>query len=236
MDTQRIAFLLRPFFVSSVAGGAPSQALKSSSESALSEAQLQQLLAYLDLLLRWNSRVNLTAVREPEQIITRHFGESLFAGRFFFPAGRDRQQHTRVIDFGSGGGFPGLPIKIWAPEIQLTLIESNQKKATFLREVIRSLALDAASVFAGRAEDFIEEADIVTLRAVEHFEHSLRAAARLIAPEGTLALLIGESQLNCTREFLPSFTWHEAIPIPLSSNRVLLPGTAPAAAQKNQVG
>src|SRR3974390_1977123 len=109
LPAARIAELLRPFL-----GDAP-----------LPPELTAQLHTYLELLLRWNARMNLTAVRDPEQIVIRHFGESLFAG---------------------------LPIKLLLPEIRLTLIESQNKKATFLREVIRTLGLHDAEVYCGRAE------------------------------------------------------------------------------------
>jgi 16S rRNA (guanine527-N7)-methyltransferase len=227
MDSTRIATLLQPFLATPAAGGEAS--------AALTETQVRHFSTYLDLLLRWNSRVNLTSVREPEAIVTRHFGESLFAARCLISQpGRtsanwkanDQGPATNdsLADFGSGAGFPGLPIKIWAPELEVQLIESNQKKATFLREVIRALGLKSAEVFSGRAEDFHEQADIVTLRAVEKFEQSLPAAASLVSSGGQLALLIGERQVARTREMEPSFRWQEPRRIPLSSNRVLLIG------------
>ena len=223
MDLKRIVELLRPFLTGTVprdlsfrGGFSPEQS------AALTETQLQQIAIYLDLLLRWNSRVSLTAVREPEQIITRHFGESLFAARQLFPSAKLTSADSPLFDFGSGAGFPGFPIKIWAPHVELTLIESNQKKATFLREVIRTLNLGCAEVFSGRAEDFQRQADVVTLRAVEKFERSLPIASDLVAPGGRLALLIGESQVSFARTI--SFRWQVPVPIPLSSNRVLLIG------------
>jgi 16S rRNA (guanine527-N7)-methyltransferase len=217
MDSTRIATLLQPFLATPAAGGEAS--------AALTETQVRHFSTYLDLLLRWNSRVNLTSVREPEDIVTRHFGESLFAARCLIPQNdQGPMTNDSLADFGSGAGFPGLPIKIWAPELEVQLIESNQKKATFLREVIRALGLKSAEVFSGRAQDFQEQADIVTLRAVEKFERSLAAAASLVSSGGQLALLIGGGQVTRTREVEPSFRWQEPRPIPLSSNRVLLIG------------
>jgi 16S rRNA (guanine527-N7)-methyltransferase len=215
----RMIDLLQPFLASST--------LSPEESAVLTDTQLQQLSTYLDLLLRWNARINLTAVREPEAIVTRHFGEPLFAARHLFPANDVEARPSacpRVFDFGSGAGFPGLPIKIWAPQIELTLIESNHKKVTFLREVIRALALTSAEVFSGRAEDFPGQGDLITLRAVERFERSLPVAARLVAPGGRLALLIGESQVAGARELTPTFRWQDPNPIPLSSSRVFLIG------------
>lgn len=242
MDTARIAELLRPFLASSTdlsfrAGFRPDES------AVLSAIQLQDISTYIDLLLRWNARINLTAVRKPEEIVTRHFGESLFAARCLFPKcvgpglgpGQAEPslacgQHPTtgdVVDLGSGAGFPGLPIKIWASQLQLTLIESNQKKATFLREVVRSLTLTDVNVFAGRAENFSGVAAVVTVRAVERFERALPIAGRVLTPGGRLALLIGEAQAVQARQLLPDLRWLAPIPIPLSSRRVLMLGVSP---------
>src|SRR5437899_2456714 len=119
MDAARIAALLHPFV-----------------ERTLPEVQLRQISTYIDLLLRWNARITLTAILDPDEIVTRHFGESFFLARHLFPEPDDRgtvpsppSVGTRVLDIGSGAGFPGLPLKIWAPSISLTLVESNHKKA-----------------------------------------------------------------------------------------------------------
>ncbi len=247
MDTTRIADLLSPFLCTFPHSPCHSQrneqsrvprenchSERSEESAVLSPAQLQHISTYIDLLLRWNVRINLTAIRQPEEIVTRHFGESLFAARHLFPARTTSEQpsepalserersSTSVIDIGSGPGFPGIPIKIWAPTIHLTLIESNHKKATFLREVARTLTLTNINIFPGRAENYPgPQAEVVTLRAVEQFDAMLPIAARLVAPKGCLALLIGEAQLVRARDLTPQFVWSSPIPIPLSSVRVL---------------
>ena len=216
METVRIAELLDPF-------------METEPSAVLSANQLQSISTYIDLLIRWNTRVNLTAVRQPEDIVTRHFGESLFAARHLFPSPTQRTAVARVVDVGSGAGFPGLPIKIFAPQIRLTLIESNQKKATFLREVVRAITLTNVDVFFGRAEDFPvtpSPADVVTLRAVERFDSILPIAARLVAPSGgRLAILIGESQRERVGALIPEVRFAEPVKLPLSSKRVLIIGT-----------
>lgn len=184
----------------------------------LDETRLKYISTYIDVLLRWNARINLTAIRDPEQIVTRHFGESLFAARHLFA----QTDATDLIDLGSGAGFPGLPMKIWAPKLQVTLIESNQKKATFLREMIRTITLTDINVVSTRAEAFSGRAATVTLRAVERFESILPVAASLTAPAGRLALLIGESQIAQATTLLSAWHWSEPIPTPGSANRVLL--------------
>jgi len=189
----------------------------------LSAPQLAQLSAYLDLLLRWNARINLTAVRDAENIVTRHFGESLFAARRLFPA---PDASGDVIDLGSGAGFPGLPLKIHAPALRLALIESRNKKAAFLNEVVRALDLRDVQVFCGRAEDFPGRAGLVSLRAVERFTAALPVAARLVAPGGRLALLIGTAQIASAQAALPGFSWSQPVDLPGSSQRVLFVGTS----------
>src|SRR5579864_1352305 len=159
MDSARMSELLNPFVAA----------------ADLSTELIEQLQLHLDLLMRWNARVNLTAVRDPEQIVTRHFGESLFAAQVLRNSAPPSALH--LADVGSGAGFPGVPIALLTPEIELTLIESQSKKATFLRELLRTLKLDRAHVFTGRAEQWQNVADIVTMRAIKHFERALPAAA-----------------------------------------------------------
>ncbi len=193
----------------------------------------ERISTYIDILLRWNARINLTAIRDPEEIVTRHFGESLFAAHHLFPkhAGTDAfvrpaEQSSAVADLGSGAGFPGIPIKLWAPEISLALIESNHKKATFLREVARALTLTDIDVQNTRAENVRARFDVVTLRAVERFDEILPTAVSLLAPRGRLALLIGENQIGAAQNLAPTLSWHPPIPIPQSKSRVLLVGRA----------
>jgi len=235
MHPARIAELLQPFLAlgTDPCHSEPAQAGEES--AALSPLQLNHISTYIDILLHWNARINLTAIRDPEEIVTRHFGESLFAACHLFP--RVSSAHSaasavkafELADLGSGAGFPGIPIKLWAPDIALTLIESNHKKATFLREVVRSLTLTDVDIQNCRAED-IPSADIpgapafdvVTLRAVERFADILPTAEHLVAPSGRLALLIGSSQVEATRETLPDLSWQEPIPVPLSRSRTLL--------------
>jgi 16S rRNA (guanine527-N7)-methyltransferase len=196
----------------------------------LPESLLAQFSIYLDLLLRWNARTNLTAVRAPEEMVTRHFGESLFAARQIFPAGNSSlAPATSLADVGSGAGFPGLPMKLWAPQLQVALIESRQRKATFLREVVRALKLTGVEVRSRRAELVTETFEIVTLRAVESFDEVVVVASRLVRPGGRLGLLIGEDQAAKARKVLPVLQWEKPVPIPNSLRRVVLVGIVPEA-------
>jgi len=253
MHSARIVELLEPFF------GPPNDRRLTTGDYKLTTDDLDTISTYIDLLLRWNARINLTAIRDPEQIIPRHFGESFFLARHLFPERVERTTPpasspeslatghwppTSVLDLGSGAGFPALPLKIWAPEIHLTLIESNHKKAAFLREVIRALRFTNVDVIAARAEDVLRclrnqppgfdhpardslnslplsPADIVTFRAVERFDRILPLAVGFLAPRGRLALLIGSSQLPALQTV--PLKWEEKH-IPQSHGRVLVIG------------
>ena len=246
MNQARIAELLQPFLgistqaVISSELGHPEAAKAGEKPALLSPFQLQSISTYINILVRWNARINLTSIRDPEEIVTRHFGESLFAACHLFPSASSVTTlsetsapsrakdfaRPRVADLGSGAGLPGLPIKLWAPRIALTLIESNQKKATFLREVTRALILTDVNVHSDRAETLATQSpfDLVTLRAVERFADVLPIAARLVAPAGRLALLIGASQLHQDHTILPDFSWPDPLAVPRSQSRILLVG------------
>ena len=208
MTPDRISELLAPFL----------------ENQRLSEVQVEQVQAYTELLLKWNAHINLTAVRDAETVVTRHFGESLFAAQQLLSPNSDET----AIDLGSGAGFPGLPLKIWDPELKLTLIEAHGKKAVFLREVVRALGFSSVKVFANRAESLREKANLVTLRAVERFERILAVAAALVAPTGRLALLIGDGQIETAKSILANAAWERPIGIPLSHGRSLLVGRFPS--------
>jgi 16S rRNA (guanine(527)-N(7))-methyltransferase RsmG len=265
MDPSRISALLEPFL------GPPG-------DRRLSTDDLDKISTYIDLLLRWNARINLTAIRDPEQIVPRHFGESLFMARHLFPdpgtksegaptesapriariasiamsgnsapvTDRSRletggPQQLRVIDLGSGAGFPALPIKIWAPHIHLTMIESNHKKAAFLREAVRTLTLTDVDVIAERAESVaarlpstagkaepakkptFQPAEVVTFRAVEKFNKILPLASKFLAHKAQLAVLLTSAQLDDLR-LLPSIKW-VSIHVPQSHHRIVAIGS-----------
>jgi 16S rRNA (guanine527-N7)-methyltransferase len=175
LSNDRIRQLLRPYVASTTI--------------QLSDPLIGQIFQYLDLLIRWNSRVSLTAIRRPDEMIERHFGESLFtAGHLASRLAPDAE----LLDYGSGPGFPGLPIQIALPNLRVTLAESQAKKVAFLREVIRTLSL-RAQVWSGRVEDMPPERrfDAITLRAVEKMETSLDAAVARLHHGGWVAALVG---------------------------------------------
>ncbi len=202
METAAIAQLLQPFI-------------------ELDEMRLRSISTYIDLLLKWNARINLTAIREPAEIVQRHFGESLFAAKSLLA----HNPVETAIDLGSGAGFPGVPFAILAPDVQVTLIESQQKKATFLKELIYSLELKNVKVFGERAESYLKTSDLVMLRAVDKFEQALQLAVRLTRVGGRVALMIGAAQIELAKKLEPNVDWQEAVNIPSGHSRELLLGT-----------
>lgn len=148
-----------------------------------------KLVTYLDLLLRWNARTNLTAVRDPEEIVQRHFGESIFAAECLRP---HVQEGTEVLDLGSGAGFPGIPIQLLFPEVRVCLAESQGKKAAFLREAVRALGL-RSEVWARRVEEMPDERvfGVVALRAVDRMEAMVAVGRGRVQPGGVLMEMVG---------------------------------------------
>ena len=174
---------------------------------------LTKLSLYLDLLLKWNARTNLTAIRDPHEIVPRHFGESLFAAQHIGPC-------DTLLDLGSGAGFPGLPIALLHPEIRITLAESQNKKSTFLREAVRTLNLQNVEIWPARAESMppARQFHTVTMRAVDNMAAAIAAAT----PRAThqLLLLTGASPT-----LPPEFTPEPPIAIPNTQTSILLRAT-----------
>lgn len=181
---------------------------------ALPQELLPPLSAYLDLLVRWNARTNLTAIRDPEEMVRRHFGESLFAARHLGTLNASTVPAT-LLDLGSGAGFPGLPIALARPEIAVTLAESQGKKATFLREAVRTLGVKNAEVWAGRAEALPRTFHTVAMRAVDDMAAALAVAGPL-AQEQLVLLTTGEPGLPA------GFAVKERFALPHSASGVLL--------------
>ena len=174
LTTAEIATLLQPYL------------------SAPLDAQaLNRLQTYLDILLKWNAKTNLTAIRDPQQIVQRHFGESLFA------AEQIGSTWNTLLDFGSGAGFPGLPVQILYPDKSILLAESQNKKASFLREAVRSLNLPT-QILAVRVDTLPADRlfDLITLRAVDNMDLALAEAASRLSPGGRLAVLTTASLIS----------------------------------------
>ena len=191
----------------------------------LDAQQVLQIQQYTKLLTSWNDKVNLTAIRDPLEILYRHFCESMF-GVTVLPV-----EKCRLADVGSGGGFPGLPLKILRPEWEVFLIVSNVKKATFLAEVIRELGLNDARVLVSRFEELGEEVaplDLVCSRALGDFGPFLAWAASPQVAARQVLLWIGGRDLEEVRS-LPGWIWDTPKQMPHSIQRLLLLGSRPEA-------
>lgn len=172
---------------------------------SLSEAQVAQLNAHYELLLRWNKVLNLTAVRDAGEMVVRHYAESLFL------AARLPHGAMSVVDIGSGAGFPGVPVAVLRPQADVTLVESHQRKAVFLREATREI--DNVQVFAGRAEALRESFDWAVCRAVR-YEDIRKVLGRM---SRRLALLTGGGR----SEEMPGFEWDDPVQLPWGDQRFL---------------
>jgi 16S rRNA (guanine527-N7)-methyltransferase len=188
-----------------------SSLLKPYLQEPLADEVLTKLGSYLDLLLHWNARTNLTAIRDPEQIVQRQIGESLFAAQFL-------PEIATVIDFGSGAGFPGIPMQLFRPANVVTLAESQGKKAAFLREAVRHLSLPA-QVWAKRVEEIpsAQHFDVVTMRAVDKSEAMQTVATDRVTPGGSLLRFLGEEEPAEIEGWRVVFEH----PVPLSRGRLV---------------
>jgi 16S rRNA (guanine527-N7)-methyltransferase len=206
--------------VSSQPGGTAQEieeALAESGVTGLPASCYDQFSAYLHLLLRWNARLSLTAVREPGQIIRRHFAECAFAARHL-PVDIES-----LLDYGSGAGLPGIPFAICRPGIRVTLAEAHGKKASFLREVVRTIGTDT-EVYDGRVEKMAQGLlfHAVSMRAVEKMELAIPIALRMV--ERYLVLLTTERSAPAYRELVPELRWLDLVHLPNSDQMILAVG------------
>jgi 16S rRNA (guanine527-N7)-methyltransferase len=188
---------------------------------AVNDQQVLQIQQYIKILLQWNEKINLTAIRDPLEILNRHFCESMYAA-VAVPV-----ENGRLADVGSGAGFPGIPLKIIRPDLQVFLIESNIKKATFLAEVIRELGLTDARVMVSRYEELGEEVaplDFACSRALGEFSAFLEWARSDRIAAKQVILWIGARDLAEIQK-VRTWEWREPIPVPNSLRRLLLVGT-----------
>jgi 16S rRNA (guanine527-N7)-methyltransferase len=188
---------------------------------AANDEQVLQIQQYIRILLQWNEKVNLTAIRDPQEILYRHFCESMYA------AAAVPLENGRLADVGSGGGFPGLPLKIIRPDLRVFLVESSIKKVTFLAEVTRELGLKDVQVLARRYEELGEEVaplDFVCSRALGEFPAFLEWANSEQIAAKQVILWIGARDLPEIQK-IRTWDWSEPTPVPHSLRRLLLVGT-----------
>jgi 16S rRNA (guanine527-N7)-methyltransferase len=186
----------------------------------VNDQQIIYIQQYMKLLLAWNEKINLTAIRDPLEILYRHFCESMFAA-VAVPV-----ENGRLADVGSGAGFPGIPLKIVRPGLETMLIECHMKKATFLAEVLRNIELPGTRVLVSRYQELSEEVmplDYVCSRALGEFAPFLAWAASERIAAKQVILWIGGRDLDLARRG-EDWEWREPIPVPHSLRRYLLVG------------
>ena len=192
-----------------------------------SPAQAEQINAYLDLLIRWNQKINLTAIRNPQECVTRHFGESLLVVKFLPLQGS-------LLDIGSGAGFPGLALKIAFPALSVTLLEPVAKKRAFLKEAARVAGLEPITARADRLEDWVAanpspSFDFVTMRAVGNLEQILPLIAHhCLKPGAQLLLWLSQQQGQQLQTIETGVAWTDPLPIPLTRAAEIWRGIKPS--------
>ena len=189
----------------------------------LTNNQLEKFFSYLSLLQTWNSKINLTSIKDPSSIIRLHFLDSLAITPFISP-------NSRMLDIGSGAGLPGIPVKIALPQKEVVLVESQRKKANFLKEVGRMLGVKGLHIVEGRAETFAPEdigpfREIVT-RALGTLKQTLRIAAPFLCSGGDCLVMHGpkgiqqfQSMVDRISEFEFSKSRLESYFLPIGNER-----------------
>lgn len=156
----------------------------------MDQRQASQFSRYAQILQQWNKKINLTSITDPMEIIVKHFLDSVA------PSACIPQQGT-LLDIGTGGGFPGVPLKILRPQQSMVLIDGVRKKINFIKQVLRELHLDNIEAIQARAEDLIrhhcktKQFDIIVSRALADVDVLLKLAAPLLKPEGRLVVYKG---------------------------------------------
>lgn len=179
----------------------------------LSDGLLAQLDTFHALLFRWNAKINLTALSDPDQVIERLFLEPLIAARFL-PSGA-----RRLMDVGSGGGSPAIPMKLAAPHVCLTMVEVKARKSAFLREAVRQLDLSNTTVETSRVEelltrtDFYEAFDVVSVRAVRVEMRVLHTLQAFLVPGGQILLFRGPTGPEIPTALVPPLRMEGTYPL-----------------------
>lgn len=204
MEKKKISQLLRPFVFQS------------------NPRQIKIIQVYMELLTKWNRKINLTSIRNENDCITRHFGECMFLSTQF-------QCFGNVIDIGSGAGFPGLPLKISFPHLFLTLLEPSLKKRAFLKEVKHACNFQNVYVSPCRFEQFFgqnstKKFDMVTVRGLkEHYEIAVKAK-NILSPRGKICMWVNNQKSYKIVQAVKGYHWKKPLPLPLSYQRVILVG------------
>jgi 16S rRNA (guanine527-N7)-methyltransferase len=179
----------------------------------------ERIRIYVAFLLQWNSKISLTAITDPAEILRVHFGESFFAAAV---AGIGK---GRVADIGTGAGFPGIPIRMVSPLVDLTLVEPVLKKAVFLREVVRRLGFTDVNIIRCRMDEIPPnlEVDFVTARALGKYSDLLSWAKSRLSRNGKLVLLLGKAEAERLMQE-KGWQWGDTARIPETKGRFVVVG------------
>ena len=162
----------------------------------LSHEQVQQFIDYFDLLVEWNEKMNLTAITESDEVLVKHFADSVISGKML-----DYNAYKSLVDIGTGAGFPGIPLKIVYPHLQVTLVDALNKRVQFLNVVIETLGLDNIDALHGRAEDLARTSmrdhyDLCVSRAVSQLNVLCEYCMPFIRPGGLFISYKGSKTLE----------------------------------------
>lgn len=172
---------------------------------SLPEGAIEKLQSYLDLLVKWNGAYNLTAIRDPGQMVVRHLLDSLS----IVP----NIQGASLIDVGTGAGLPGLVLAIALPELNVTLLDSNGKKVRFLRQVIADLKINNASAVHARVEEFDHQFDLVSSRAFATLADMVNGSQQLLAENGEFLAMKGVSPTEESAALPEGFSIKDVVPL-----------------------
>ena len=170
-----------------------------------SDTQIEHFYQHMTALVAWSQKINLTAINDPYEMAIKHFLDSVAPIGYCNPM-------SRVLDMGSGPGFPGLPLKVWLPEIDLTMVDAVRKKVSFLKHVVRVMGVKNARVFHARVEDIKRRPaftpyDTIVCRAFGDLKYIVECALPLISKEGQILIWKGhkpEKELPSMRPLLDS--------------------------------
>jgi len=154
--------------------------------------EVRQFSIHAGELLKWNLKINLTAMTDPFEVAVKHFLDSI-ASAGIIPAG------SSMLDIGSGGGFPGIPLKVVIPTLSVTMVDSSRKKITFLKHVVRTIGFEGVEAIQGRVEELAGSSklfDVIICRAFSSLEKFVGSALPLLAPEGVIISLKGKIDIE----------------------------------------
>jgi 16S rRNA (guanine527-N7)-methyltransferase len=189
----------------------------------IGQSTAEQVCAYLKLLEKWNTRMNLTARMPPAEILENLFAESFLGAQLL------RRNDSPCIDIGSGAGFPGMAIKVYRPDLEMILMEPRQKRAAFLAVLKRELGMHGLDILSCRLEadhlPILKRLPAVLItRAVGNQAKILETGRPLLSGPRRVLLFMTPGSAGNLRKRLPGIQWNDAVPVPWNSNHVLLTG------------